>query len=192
MAKLTCKIVTPIILVGLFSIVVFIALNYEHLDVAFYIILLLLVIYIFSFGFSVGQSFASPVKKLLKMATEVSKGNLDSRVHLKTKDELADLARAFNQIAEELQESYIDEKMIEKTASKKAKEKTLALEETVTALEQKIKNRASELERILSESNVLRQQIESSKSEAVKLESEVNKLTLKVKKQKPVKKKRKK
>jgi len=92
MSKITSKITVPIILVGLFSIIVFMALNYNQLELSFYVILLLLSVYIFSFGFAVGQNFVSPIKELLKKARELSRGNLSSRVYLRTKDELTELA----------------------------------------------------------------------------------------------------
>lgn len=188
MSKITSKITVPIILVGLFSMIVFVSLNYDQLDTSFYVILLFLSVYIFSFGFSVGQNFASPIKKLLDMATELSKGNLDTRVYLQTKDELADLAKVFNKIAEELQESHIDEKMIEKSVNTKTEENTRVLEETISALEQKIRNRASELEKTLAELITFRSQAKSSAVEVEKLKSDIDKLTLKLKKRKSLKK----
>lgn len=184
MSKITSKITVPIVLVGLFSIVVFVSITYEQLGIAFYVILLFLSIYIFSFGFAVGQSFASPVRKLLEKTRELSKGNLSSRVYLHTKDELAELAELINQIAEELEETHIDDKMIEKSADIKAKARTQVLEESVGALEEKVRSRTAELEKILAESKTLRRQMRYRESEIAQLNKEIDKLSSKLKRNK--------
>lgn len=178
MLKLTSKITVPIILVGIFSIAIFMALNYDQLGLSFYIILLLLAVYIFSFGFAVGQNFVSPFKELLKKATELSKGNLSSRVYLHTKDELTELANVLNQIAEELEESHIDSEMIEKSADIKARARTKSLDETINALEQKIRNRTAELEKIIGESKGLQEQVKTKESEIIQLKKEISNLNL--------------
>ncbi len=180
MNSFTSKITIPIILVGLFSIVVFISLNYEHLGVTFYLILLLLSVYIFSFGFAVGHSLASPVRKLLEKTKELSRGNFSSRVYLHTKDELAELADVINKIAEEMQENQIDSKMIEKSVDMKTKERTQVLEESVNALEEKVKNRAFEFEKILAESTSLQEQIKNKEIEVIQLKDEVEKMAKKL------------
>lgn len=182
MTTLTSKVTVPIILVGLFSIVVFMAMNYNQLGASFYVILLLLAVYIFSFGFAVGQSLSSPVQKLLKNAEELSKGNLSSRVYLQTKDELSQLADAFNKIAEELEESHIDGEMIEKTADIKARAKTQGLEETISALEQKVRNRTAEFEKIMGESTALQQQLKLKEAEVMQLRKDLDGLAPKMRK----------
>ncbi|MGD0576810.1 MAG: HAMP domain-containing protein [Candidatus Staskawiczbacteria bacterium] len=149
MSKLTSKIAVPIILAGIFSISIFMAIEYNNLDLSFYIILILLTLFVFFFGFATGQNLSSPVKKILENADELSKGSLSSRVYLETKDELAELAKAFNGIAEKLQESHAQEENTEKTVDIKVKAKTQALEETIDALEQKIRNRTAELQNMI-------------------------------------------
>jgi methyl-accepting chemotaxis protein len=181
MSKIISKITVPIILVGTFSVIVFVALNYENLGPSFYIVFLPLVIYIFSFGFAVGQNFVSPIKKLLEKATEISKGNLSSRVYLQTKDELSQLADILNQIAEELEESHIDGEMIEKTTDVKVKARTRVLEETVSALEEKIKNRTVELEKMMRESKTLQNQAKEKEAEILQLKKVADDLSLKFK-----------
>jgi len=182
MNKLTKKITIPIVLASFFSIAVFVALNYSNLGVSFYVILLFLVIYIFSFGFSIGENFSSPVKKLLEKTTELSKGNLSSRVYLETKDELSELAEVINKIAEELEESHVDGEMIEKSADIKARARTQSLEETITALEQKVRNRTVEFEKIMGESVALQAEIKTKETEVAQLKKEIEALNLSGKK----------
>ena len=121
MSKLTTKIAIPIILVGIFAIVVFIAIRLRPIDPSFYIIVLFLAIFVFFFGLAIGQNLSSPVKKILDKATELSKGNLSSRVYLETKDELSELAKIFNKIAEELEASHEQEENMEKSVGIKVK-----------------------------------------------------------------------
>ena len=163
-SKLAIKIAIPIILVGLFTVVVLISVGYEQLEPGFYIVALFLVVFVFFFGLSVGQNISSFVKKLLDKAVELSEGNLSGRVDLDTKDELSDLARAFNKIAEDLEKSRLQEEDAEKSVSIKVKAKTNELEETINALEQKVKNRTIELGRSIEELSNLKEIIKNKES----------------------------
>lgn len=179
MSKITTKIAIPIILTGIFAIIVFFAIGYGqlpsdfYLEPGFYVVLIFLVIYVFFFGLATGQNLSSPIKKLLDRAEELSDGNLSSRVYLETKDELAELAKVFNKIAEELEMSHIQEENTEKSVNIKVKAKTKELEETINALEQKVKNRTIELEKLITESNKLQEDIKNKGTEAVQLRKEL-------------------
>jgi nitrate/nitrite-specific signal transduction histidine kinase len=180
MSKLRSKIALPIILAGVFGIAVFIAIDHERLDFSFYMVLALLAVYVFCFGFATGHTFASPVQKILDRATELSKGDLSSRVYLETKDELEELARVFNKIADELQKSHAQEESTEKSVDIKVKARTQALEETINALDQKIKNRTIELERLIAKSEDLEKQAKAKETESIGLKEELNNLKSKV------------
>ena len=121
MNKLTIKIAVPIILTGIFAIIVFIAIGYEQAQPSLYIIVVFLLIYVFFFGLAAGQNLSSPIKKILSRAIDLSKGDLSSRVYLETKDELSELAKVFNKIAEELETSRLQEENTEKSVSVKVK-----------------------------------------------------------------------
>jgi methyl-accepting chemotaxis protein len=165
MANLSFKVAVPIIIAGAFIISVFIAMNYQNINVNFYIVFSLVTLYIFLFGFATGQNFSMPVKKILKKATQLSEGDLSSRVYLESKDELGELSRIFNKIAEELEQSRQENEKVEKTVDIKVKARTQALEETIGALEQKVRNRTIELERTMAESERLRQEIEDGQAQ---------------------------
>ncbi len=170
------KIAVPIIITGIFVVAIFIALNYERLDRNFYIIFALTTIYIFLFGFAIGQKFAIPVKKLLQRATDLSEGNLTTRVYLETKDEFGDLAKVFNKIADELQESRSRTETTEKSVDMKVKARTQALEETIKALEQKVKNRTLELQRMVDESEIIQEKTKTKETETERLKKELQSL----------------
>ena len=173
MPRLTSKIAIPIILAGIFAITIFIALEYDKLDLYFYIILLLLTLFVFFFGFATGQNLSSPVKKILERAEELSKGNLSSRVYLETKDELAELAGAFNKIAEELETSHAQEENTEKSVDIKVKARTQALEETIDALEQKVRNRTAELQNMIKSLEEFQEQSSIKKLEVENLRKQL-------------------
>ena len=157
MSKLTFRIAIPIILVGIFAIVVFLAVNSESFEPSLYVIVLFLVIFVFFFGLSTGQNLSSPIRKILDRAEDLSKGNLSSRVYVDSKDELSELANVFNKLAEELKVSHDQEENTEKSVGIKVRARTKDLEETINALEQKVENRTIELGRLIEEANKLRE-----------------------------------
>ncbi|MCX6722445.1 MAG: HAMP domain-containing protein [Candidatus Staskawiczbacteria bacterium] len=167
MAKQTTKTAISMILVGIFVIFAFIATTYEQLQPSSYVILLLLFIFMFFFGIAMGQRYTSPIKKILNNATELSKGNLSSRIYLESKDELSELANTFNKIAEELQVSREQEANVEKNVAVKVRAKTQELEETIKALEQKVRNRTIELEKLMKESSQLQETIKTKGAEII-------------------------
>jgi PAS domain S-box-containing protein len=59
------------------------------------------------FTFIVYQSIAKPIQKLQRTADELGSGDLSKRIHIQTKDELADLANSFNMMAENLSKSMV-------------------------------------------------------------------------------------
>ncbi len=151
MASISLKIAYPIILAGLFIMAIFVALNYQTLSNSFYIVLVFLVLYVFLFGFATGQNFAIPVKRLLQKADDLSRGDMKARFYSEGKEELGelgDLGRAFNKIAEGFEESKAEAAILEKSVDIKVRARTESLEETIRALEQKVKNRTLELQRV--------------------------------------------
>ncbi len=189
MPRLSFKIAYPIIIAGLFIIVAFIALNYDTLNFNFYLILTLLIVYIFLFGFATGQNFAVPVKKLLQRADDLSNGDLDSRFYSESKDEIGDLARVFNKIAEELQQSKEQSKMLEKSLDLKVKARTEALEETIQALEQKVKNRTTELEHLAGSLEKVQREVRNRDQQTSQIKTELGQVRQQLDK-KPVRKKK--
>jgi len=180
MPRLTLKIALPIMLVGFFTILALLAVEQKQLSLSFYIIILFLIVYVFFFGLAIGQNIVSPIRKLLDKAIKLSEGDLSSRVYLETKDELSELARAFNKIAEELEVSRGLEGNLEKAVSVKVMARTKDLEETITALEQKVKNRTIELERLIEESQKLKNDLNGRKTETSQLKKDLDEVKKKV------------
>ncbi len=184
MSKLSWKISVPIFLAGIFAVVIFIAIEPESIGTPFYVIVSLLALFLFFFGFYSGQEFADPVKKMLERATELSNGNFSTRVYLETKDELSQLAAVINKIAEELESSSKKQEGAENEINIKVKARTQQLEETISALEQKVKNRTVELERLIKESDKFKRSSQDSEAQVAELKKQMETL-----KQKPKRKK---
>lgn len=176
MSKLTFKIAMPMVLAGAFIMVVFIALRPEQIDLSFYLVLIFLAVFVFFYGYASGQVVAFPVKKLLKKATDLSQGDFKTRVYMETKDELGQLAQIFNKIAENLEETRGQAECTEKSVGIKVRAKTQILEETINALEQKIKNRAVETERFAKKIEELEAAAKTKDQEIAELKQKIENL----------------
>ncbi len=179
MEKISFKVALPVILAGMFAVVVFLALNPEGLDPSFYIILFLLSVFIFFYGLHVGQTVSAPVQKILKRAINLSNGDLKTRFYLETKDEFGELAQIFNKIADDLETSRANAANSEKSVGIKVKAKTQDLQETINALEQKVKNRTIEIEKLMQEAAKLQGQAQERVAEATDIKSEIDKIKAK-------------
>ncbi len=73
--------------------------------------------------------------KLRDAAIEIGKGNLDTKIEVKTKDEIGELANAFGQMTGDLKKSRNELEEYSKTLEEKVKERTKELEVKNTELE---------------------------------------------------------
>jgi len=94
------------------------------------------------FSIYIGTSLTKPIKQLAQSAESIGKGNLDVNISIKSKDEIGDLSKSFNDMAHNLKESktLIDRQM--KEIERQSKE----LEQTNIELEDKVKERTKDLE----------------------------------------------
>lgn len=90
------------------------------------------------------KSITKPISELRSAAIELGKGNLDVKVGVKSKDEIGELAKTFNKMAQNLKQRTVE---LEK-ALKEAEGKAKALQEAKEArqAEKEIKKKARELE----------------------------------------------
>jgi methyl-accepting chemotaxis protein len=162
--SLAIRVALPIILAGIFIITVFFAVpGAMAVGPAFFVIVIFICVFIFFYGLSTGQKIAFPVRDLLNKAVNLSRGDLKIRSYSEERDEIGELARIFNKIAEELEDSRSVQENGEKTLSIKVQAKTKELAETISALEDKVKNRTVELEKIFKENNDLKNEINNLK-----------------------------
>lgn len=171
--KILFKIVSPIVVVGLFVIFVFVSINYGSLNAEIYGIFALTAVFVFLFGFAIGQKFTSPLKQLLDKVEKLSQGEFTSRIYLETKDEFEDLAESFNKIAEEMERSHEAAREAEGMADMKIRAKTRELGEEIINLEEKVKNRADELQAMFEETRKLQDLVKNREIEIAKLRKEI-------------------
>ncbi len=182
MIKISHKIAFSVVVGGMFVIASLLAIAYEKLDLGLYVIFFLLALYLLFFGIAAGRKFSSPVYKILNRADDLDKGDMKARVYLETKDEIGELAKIFNRMAEELERSKIRIEDVEKAVDIKIKARTESLQETVSALEQKVKNRTLELERALEELKNTKNIIKQKESEVVSFKKALDDLKTKIEK----------
>jgi len=92
---------------GVLLLVSSIADIYELLDSIRQILILLLLgtaIIILVVAFFISEIIISPLKKIVKVVTLMSEGHLEQRINLKGRDEFAQLATAFNNMSDELEQ----------------------------------------------------------------------------------------
>jgi methyl-accepting chemotaxis protein len=180
MAKLSFKIAYPIIIAGFFIMVSFIALDYNNLSPSFYFVFAFIAVYVFLFGFAIGQNFTAPVKKLLQRADDLSKGDLKSRFYLEGKDELGQLSQVFNKIAEQLEQSNAEKEKTEQSVGIKVEAQTQSLKETINALERKVQNRTSEIQKMVGDLEKIKQYSKGREQEAEELKNQIAELKKKI------------
>lgn len=169
MYRFSYKIAFSIIVAGLFIVVSFAALNYENLGSPFYIVAGTLVAFIFLFGFAMGSNYALPLKELLNKTSGVSTGNFKNKAEVNTKDEIEELSKVFNKMIEGLEKSAQEVETIKKTSDIKFKTKDIVSEKVIDALEAKIKNRTSELEKVMAELEKTKEQLRQKDKEILEL-----------------------
>jgi len=78
---------------------------------------MIFIIFGFCSAFILAKYVTSPIKKLVDVANEFSNGNLKCRTDIKTEDEIGILAKAFNEMAEKLNELYnsLEQKVMDRT-----------------------------------------------------------------------------
>lgn len=84
-------------------------------------------------AFFLPRSIGQPITKLYQAAKSISQGNFSYRVHIRTGDELEDVAEAFNRIAEYLDESYI---RLEERVAQRTQDLEAASKETLSKKEE--------------------------------------------------------
>ena len=167
------KIALCIITAGVFIIIFFVGYNYQNLDSGTYAILYFLIIFIFLFGFAAGQIITRPLKKLLESVDSFSKGDLKKRVYLNSTDEIGELTKVFNKIAEEFEKKSKENENYKKSSSIKTKTRILILEEVVNALDKKIKNRTLEFQKIVEDSEKIKEQLKLKDIEIMNLKNQI-------------------
>jgi len=120
-------------------------LNFENVKNQTYLIFLLIIVFVFFFSIVLSRRITYPIKKLIKATNELKKGNFDTRIVLKTKDEFEDLAESFNQMIQELQRARVLLEEEKTVLEIRVGARTRELRELAQSLDEKVKERTEEL-----------------------------------------------
>lgn len=77
------------------------------------------------------RRIASPISKLVHVTQEISKGNIHHTIEIKTRDEINDLAAAFNTMLVRLREYRKQVEEHQRTLEEKVRQRTIELEEAI-------------------------------------------------------------
>lgn len=120
------------------------------------IIVILVIILTVVIGFFLSKRITKPIVNLRDAAEKIREGNFETRIDIKSNDEIGQLASSFNQMTTKLKESYgiLEKKVQERT--KELEEMKKKLETINIDLEEKVQERTTELENL---KNTLEQQV---------------------------------
>lgn len=96
------------------------------------IVTIALALLIGALAIALSRSISKPIQKLIEGVTYIARGNLDIKISIDAKDEIGQLATAFNEMTTKLKESHA-------TLERKVKERTKELEERVEELDRTAK-----------------------------------------------------
>ena len=95
--------------------------------------------------------YTKALKNLVRVAEKASTGDLKERVTVKSKDELGYLAKVFNQMLGNLEESGIRLKEVNAGLEQRVVERTKELNEAKAGLEKTVEQRTAELKEKLAD-----------------------------------------
>lgn len=101
---------------------------------------LILLLIILTVNGLLAYSITKPLRALGDAVKRLGEGDMNNRVGVTSKDELGELAQAFNHMADSVQQSYF-------SLEAKVQERTIELERARVGLEQVVAERTAELER---------------------------------------------
>src|SRR6185436_12927795 len=119
MLSFSWKITYFIFIAGAFALLSFAALNYQSLNSAVYAILYMLLAFLLLFGMVVARHTARPLEKIIQAANDLADGNVKSRAYVKNNDELGQLAKSLNKIAEKLEKTHQEKEKIQHSVAMK-------------------------------------------------------------------------
>lgn len=99
-------------------------------------VLLVGILISFMVRFLVQRTIINPILKLNEGSKSIASGNLDSRIQIDQRDELGELAKTFNGMAESLKESFLKIKEYNELLEEKVKIRTQELQETLDRVQQ--------------------------------------------------------
>ncbi len=171
------KAFIPLILTGVFPVVVFVALMYNKMSLASYLVLVVVITFIFLFGFVISKQLVSPIEKVIKGVEKTEKGELNVKLNIEPGDRFTQLIDSFNRMAEQVKEGrYLSEETKE-VIEKEVKKKTRELDKKTDFLRKQFQDKQKQLQDKEEELNKFRDATVKREIEMMKLKKKIKQLT---------------
>lgn len=136
-------------------------------------------------AYLIAAKITKPIQKLTRGAEELSKGNLDHRIKPEAEGETQELAKAFNQMASNLQQSREKLKEAKKTLEVQVKARTKELRRLNRELEERVQKRTQELQKRVNELERFHRLTVGREMKMMELKDKIKELKEKLKETKP-------
>lgn len=139
-------------------------------------ILLPVIIFIALISFYFSKGVTQPLERLIKGAIVIGEGDLKHRIEIKTGDEIEELGRAFNQMAEGLRRYQATLEESKTILEIKIKARTRELKELAESLDEQVKQRTKELQEKINELEKFQRLTIGREIRMIELKKEIKKL----------------
>jgi len=174
--SIASKIAFKITLAGLFVLAVFTAFSFDRQDGYFWAVFFFLLAFIIAFAVASSNHIAMPVSKFVQRAERLGQGDFSGRFFVQSKDELGYLSKVFDKIAQHLGQSKYEAKKLQEAFDSKIRNVTELMDETIRALEQKVKNRHHDFLRMAVNFEDAEEQLKLRELEIEELKTKIAKL----------------
>lgn len=143
----------------------------------------LLLVFVLLFGaisFYLTKGIVRPIEELRKGIEIFREGDFNYRVEVKTGDEIEELANSFNQMAENLSQSYAALEEAKTVLEIKVKARTRELKELTEGLDEQVKERTKELQERVAELERFQKLVVGRELKMIELKKEIKKLKKKL------------
>ena len=128
------------------------------------------------------ERLVRPFKLFIKGTEEISRGNLDYQLQIKTGDEIEELAEAFNIMVRRLQRSRKELEEAKDVLEIRVKARTRELEEQAEGLDKQVKERTKELQQRIDELERFHKLVVGREMKMLELKKQIKELKAKLKK----------
>jgi HAMP domain-containing protein len=154
---------------------------YDNIKIQAILLLLLILFLVVLVSLLVSRQLIVPLKEILRCTREVSQGNMDVKVKVKTKDEMEELANSFNKMMQDLKKFHSALEENKAVLEIKVAAKTRELRELARALGKRVEERTRNLQDKMAELERFNKLTIGREMKMVELKKEIKKLKEKLK-----------